>query len=85
MQESGDSVTRNTVPVTAFDPLRRVKLELGLIMLLAVVAWLLTERWLALWWQQVLALATYGVIGMIWLVMRARRVMRQMVDGETSP
>jgi len=69
---------------TAADPLRRVKLELGVILLLAVVAWLLVERLVESWWWQLAALSAYGMIGMMWLVLRARRVMRQLTRRETS-
>lgn len=84
MQESRDSVTRNEMAGTAADPLRRVKLELGVILLLAVVAWLLVERLVESWWWQLAALSAYGMIGMMWLVLRARRVMRQLTRRETS-
>lgn len=84
MRESGDSVARNARAGTAADPLRGVKLELGLIILLAVVAWLLVERLLENWWQQVAALAAYGLLGMLWLVLRARAVLRQQTHGESS-
>ncbi len=82
MREKRDSVTRNATTATAPDPLRQVKLELGIALLLAVVVWLLVGRWFSGLWQQVSALALYGVGAMVWLVFRTRRVVARVMRGD---
>ena len=82
MQERRDSVTRNTAAATAADPLRQVKLELGVVLVLALVVWLLVGRWFPALWQQLVALALYGVGAMVWLVIRTRRVLARVMGGD---
>jgi Flp pilus assembly protein TadB len=64
-------------------PLNGVKLELGVILCLAVVAWLVAGHLSVSPEIQVLLLGIYGIAGMTWLIGRARRVLRQAAqDGE---
>lgn len=79
MTERRASVARNPQATTAVvTPLTRVKLELGFILLFAVVAWLLAGRWFDAWWQQAGVLALYGLVGMAWLVLRCRQVLQRL-------
>lgn len=82
MQEKRDSVTRNDMAATASDPLRQVKLELGVVLLLALVVWLLVGRLWPAGWPQLAALGSYGVLAMMWLVARTRRVLARIGVGE---
>jgi hypothetical protein len=60
-----------------------VKLELSIILCLAVVMGLVVERLTVSPQAQVLILSVYGLGGMVWLMVRARRILhRARRDGE---
>ena len=65
----------------AASPLNAVKLDLGIILFLAVVLWLLVDRVVAAPAAQIGVLFAYGLSGMGWIVVRSRRVMRRQGRG----
>jgi Flp pilus assembly protein TadB len=54
-----------------------VKLELGIILCLAMVMWLVVEHLTVSLQAQVLMLGVYGLTGMVWLMVRARRILHR--------
>ena len=58
-------------------PFNGVKLELGLILVLAIVVWLAADIITPEKSSQLLILFVYGLLAMGWLVLRTRRVLRQ--------
>lgn len=75
-QQIGDgSVAASGGLVTASGLLRRAKLELGLILLLAGVVWLLAGRLFDNTLAQLAVLGSYGAAGMLWLLRRARQAL----------
>ncbi len=83
--EKGRSVARRSLSV-APSPLNGVKFELGVILLVGVILLLVVGRLVADAGTQLLLLAGYGVLGMVWLIVRTRRVLRRRLeekrDGE---
>jgi len=65
-------------------PFNRVKLELGIILLLGLLLWLAADSITADADAQIGLLAGFGLAGMAWLVLRTRRVLhRHRGMGET--
>lgn len=56
-------------------PLNPVKLELAIIMIVAVLLWAVHGRITADPLGQLLLLGGYGVLAMAWLVLRTRRIL----------
>lgn len=77
MKESG-SVTGHKGLTVAPSPLNDVKLDLGVILTVGVVLLLVQGRVLDSLWLQVLLLASYSLLGMIWTVIRTRRIMARI-------
>ncbi len=72
-EKKDDSVAGRGFGVAA-SPFNRVKLELGIILVMVPVFWLLIGRLLSQPDAQLLALALYGVVGASWLILRTRQV-----------
>jgi hypothetical protein len=62
----------------ASSPLNPVKLDLGLIVFVAALLWLVLARVGVSPTLQILALAGYGCAGMVWLLARTRAVVRHV-------
>lgn len=73
-KESG-SVTGRQGLTVAPSPFNEVKLDLGVILIVGVVLFLVQGRVLDSLWQQLLLLASYSLLGMFWIIIRARRIM----------
>ena len=63
-------------------PLNSVKLELGVILFIAVIVWLVVEKMVAETWGQLIWLGLYGIVSMCWLIWRTRRTYRQWTQGK---
>lgn len=61
----------------AASPFNRVKLELGIILSLELLLWLAADSITADLGTQLWLLAAFSVLGMVWLIVRTRRVLRQ--------
>lgn len=73
------SVTRMQHAFTvAANPLNAVKFELGVVLALGVLVWLLHGWFASGVALQFVVLAGYGLIGMLWVVLRARRILRNV-------
>lgn len=87
-----DGKTSHSVPhkgrgfIVAPSPLNHVKLELGLMLCLAVVLFLLVPRLSDDALVQTAILFGFGLAGMVWIVVRVRRVVRRQAredrDGQ---
>jgi hypothetical protein len=64
-------------------PFNGVKLDLAMILLLAVVLVIAVDQLVAAIWVQVLILVVAGFTGMLWLLWRTRRVLRS-TPGSTE-
>lgn len=61
----------------AASPLNSVKFELGVVFCVAAVLWLAVDSITANLKGQLLVLALYGLVGMSWIVLRTRRILRR--------
>ena len=69
----------------ADSPFNGVKIELGFAILLGAILWLAADSITANEVTQWLILLVYGLLGMVWLVLRTRAVLRRcMISGEMS-
>jgi len=67
-------------------PLNEVKLDLAIILVVGALLLLVQGRLLDSLLAQLLVLASYGVLGMLWIVIRARKVLRRIArDRERRP
>ena len=57
-------------------PLNSVKLDLAIILVMAVVLVIVVDRLVPSFFLQIIFLAAAGIVGMLWLLWRTRRVMR---------
>ena len=76
-KESG-SVTGRQGLTVAPSPFNDVKLDLGVILTVGIVLLLVQERVLDSLLSQLLLLASYSLLGMIWIVVRTRRIMARI-------
>ena len=76
-KESG-SVTGAKGMTVAPSPLNEVKLDLGIILTVGVLLLLVQGRLVGSVWVQLLVLASYGLLGMLWIVLRTRRIMARL-------
>ncbi len=77
--EEGGSVAQSSEGFTVSpSPLNAVKLELALVLVVAVTLYALIEVMLDTGWLQVSILAAYGLVAFIWLVARARKVVGEV-------
>ena len=81
-----DIVTARKGFAVAPSPLNEVKLDLGVILVVGLVLLLVQGRALDSLLLQLLLLLSYGVLGMIWIIVRARRVVAKMTreHGQSS-
>lgn len=77
MAKDFDSVTGGKGLTVAPSPLNEVKLDLGIILAIGVLLLLVQGRALESLSLQLLLLLSYGLLGMLWIVIRVHRVMTQ--------
>ena len=86
MAEDSRSVTGGKGMTVAPSPLNEVKLDLAIILVVGALLLLVQGRLLDSLLAQLLVLASYGVLGMLWIVIRARKVLRRIArDRERRP
>jgi len=76
--EDADSVTARKGFTVAPSPLNEVKLDLGIILVVGIVLLLLQGKVLDSLPLQLLLLSSYGVLGMIWIIVRTRRTIAKI-------
>lgn len=64
----------------AASPLNEVKLDLAIILVVGVLLLLVQGRVLEDLWLQLLLLSSYGLLGMAWIIIRARRVVARLAQ-----
>ena len=79
VKETG-SVPGGKGMTVAPSPLNEVKLDLGIILAVGGLLLLAQGRVLDSLLLQLLALVSYGLIGLIWIVVRTRQVMAKLTD-----
>jgi hypothetical protein len=86
MAENSRSVTGRKGMTVAPSPLNEVKLELAIILVVGVLLLLAQGRIVDSLFVQLLVLVSYGVLGMLWIIVRARQVLRRIArDRESHP
>ena len=86
MAEDSRSVTGGKGMTVAPSPLNEVKLDLAIILVVGGLLLLVQGRLLDSLLEQLLVLASYGVLGMLWIVIRARNVLQRIAhDREQHP
>lgn len=86
MAKGVGSVTGRKGLAVAPSPLNEVKLDLGVILTVGVVLLLVQGRVLDSVLLQLLLLASYSLVGMLWIVVRTRRIMTRIArEREQSP
>ncbi len=78
MAKEASSVTGRKGLAVAPSPLNEVKLDLGVILAVGGVLLLVQGRVVDSVGLQVLLLASYGVLGMLWIVVRTRCIMARI-------
>ncbi|MDQ7075954.1 MAG: hypothetical protein Q9O24_12610 [Gammaproteobacteria bacterium] len=78
-QASGASVAQRGAGMTVeASPFNGVKLELGIILALLLMLWLVHDFWLHESVSQLLLLFVGGLLGMGWLIWRTQKVIKRM-------
>ena len=86
MAENSRSVTGGKGMTVAPSPLNEVKLDLAIILVVGVLLLLAQGRLVDGLLAQLLVLASYGVLGMLWIVVRARKILQRIArDQEPHP
>ncbi|HRE53794.1 MAG TPA: hypothetical protein PLP22_03260 [Candidatus Competibacter sp.] len=75
MVKDASSLTGGKGMTVAPSPLNAVKLDLGVILTVGIVLLLVQGRVTASLPLQLLLLLSYGVLGLLWIVLRVRRVL----------
>ena len=83
-KESG-SVTGRKGLTVAPSPFNDVKLDLGVILTVGIVLLLVQGRVLDSLWLQLLLLASYSLLGMIWIIVRTRHIMARLAREREQP
>ncbi|MBZ4193856.1 MAG: hypothetical protein LAE24_06045 [Candidatus Contendobacter sp.] len=78
MAKEAGSVAGGKGMMVAPSPLNEVKLELGIILAIGGLLLLAQGRVLDSLLLQLLALVSYGLIGLVWIVVRTRRIMAKL-------
>ncbi|RUQ35831.1 MAG: hypothetical protein EKK71_11075 [Candidatus Competibacteraceae bacterium] len=78
MAREAHSVTGRKSLSVAPSPLNEVKLDLGVILVVGVLLLLVQGRVVDSLSLQLLLLASYGLLGLIWIVVRTRRVIARL-------
>lgn len=85
-QKKSASVAQNaagfTVGASPFNP---VKLELGIILILGVVLFVIHDVWITVWWGQVAVLLSYSLTAALWLIKRTRQISAQIQAASQQP
>ena len=83
-QKNG-SVAQNSSGFTvAASPFNPVKLELGIILILAIVVLIVHDIWISVWWGQLLILLSYSITSAAWLISRTRQIQRRQAAGREN-
>jgi len=69
----------------AASPFNSVKLDLGVILVLSVLAWLVIDRLVDGSWMQFFYLGACGIIFMSWLIFRTRRIINKLSATDQNP
>ena len=86
MAENSRSVPGGKGMTVALSPLNEVKLDLAIILVVGGLLLLVQGRLLDSLLAQLLVLASYGLLGMLWIVIRARHVLQRSTrDQEPRP
>ncbi len=86
MAKDSRSVTGGKGMTVAPSPLNEVKLDLAIILVVGGLLLLVQGRLLDSLLAQLLVLASYGMLGMLWIVIRARNVLQRVArDRESRP
>jgi len=85
MNQNTDNNTNDKGFGVAASPFNRVKLELGVIFALGLLLWLAADSITASLAEQLLLLGGYGLLGMLWLVWRTRRLLARHARPEQGP
>jgi hypothetical protein len=80
MAKENRSVTGGRGFGVAASPLNEVKLDLAIILVVGVLLLLLQGRVVDGLWVQLLLLSSYGLLGMLWIIVRARRVVARLTE-----
>lgn len=87
-QDSGNKDASLTRPRKHFtvsaSPLNAVKLDLAIILLAAVIVLVVVSYVVSSYTLQLLYLLGFGLLAMLWLIIRARRVLQQQMDKEAN-
>ena len=78
MAENSPSVTARKGMTVAPSPLNEVKLDLAIILVVGGLLLLVQGRLLDSVLMQLLALVSYGILGMLWIILRTRAVLRRI-------
>ncbi len=78
MTKESVSVTGRQGLTVAPSPFNEIKLDLGVILIVGVVLLLVQGRALDSLLAQFLVLVCYGLLGMLWIIIRARRLMTRL-------
>ncbi len=81
MCEQNDSLTQRGFKV-APSPFNEVKFDLGIILVIGVLLLLIQSRITDRLDWQLLLLLGYGLLGMLWIIFRTRRVMARLSRRE---
>ena len=85
MTEGSRSVTGGKGMTVAPSPLNEVKLDLAIILVVGGLLLMVQGRLLDGLLAQLLVLASYGVLGMLWIVIRTRKILQRTTqDREPS-
>lgn len=82
MVENSRSVTGGKGMTVAPSPLNEVKLDLAIILVVGGLLLLVQGRLLDSLLAQLLVLASYGVLGMLWILIRTRKVLQRSTRGQ---
>jgi hypothetical protein len=78
MAENSRSVTGGKGMAVAPSPLNEVKLDLAIILVVGILLLLAQGRLVDGLLAQLLVLASYGVLAMLWIVLRARKILQRI-------
>lgn len=84
MAENSPSVTARKGMTVAPSPLNEVKLDLAIILVVGGLLLLVQGRLLDSVLMQLLALVSYGILGMLWIILRTRAVLRRIARDHAS-
>jgi hypothetical protein len=84
MAKETHSVTGGRGFAVAASPLNEVKLDFAIILVVGVLLLLVQGRVLDNLWLQLLLLSSYGLLGMLWIIIRTRRVVVKLTHDRPS-